>query len=71
MPTWVPNSTNMSQKSMSSRQRQVKFSQPLALAIAASIILATTWANAGEYLNGIKWKEPGIVTPGKTDSAPP
>jgi hypothetical protein len=61
----------MSQKSMSSRQRQVKFSQPLALAIAASIILATTWANAGEYLNGIKWKEPGIVTPGKTDSAPP
>jgi len=61
----------MSQTSMSSWQRQIKFSHPLALAIAASILLTTASTNAGEYLNGIKWKEPGIVTPGKTDSAPP
>ncbi len=56
---------------MSFRQRNLNFLHRLSLVIAASIILTTTPANAGEYLNGIKWKEPGVVTPGKTDSAAP
>ena len=61
----------MSQTSMSFRQRKLKFTKRLSLVIASSIILTTTPASAGEYLNGIKWKEPGVVTPGKTDSAAP
>ncbi len=28
-------------------------------------------ASAQEYLNGIKWTEPAVITPGATDSAPP
>jgi hypothetical protein len=46
------------------------------------MILATSWASswvsfstslvdAQEYLTGIEWPEPAIVTPGKTDAAPP
>lgn len=40
----------------------------VALALASSVTSAS-WAQ--EYLNGIEWKEPAIVTPGATNSAPP
>ena len=30
-----------------------------------------TWSNGQEYLSGIKWPEPPIVKPGKTDADPP
>ena len=33
--------------------------------------LAVSTSNAAEYLNGIKWKSPAIVTPGQTDAMPP
>ena len=56
---------------MSSRQHHLKFTLRLSIVIASSIFFTTAPASAGEYLNGIKWKEPGVVTPGKTDSAPP
>lgn len=39
------------------------------LALVAGTISAQ--ANAEEYLNGIKWEPPAIVTPGKTDADPP
>lgn len=61
----------MSQTSMSSQQRHFQLPLRLSLFISAGILLATASANAGEYLNGIKWKAPEVVTPGKTDSAPP
>src|SRR6188474_2719802 len=32
---------------------------------------ATPSAHAQEYLTGIEWPEPPIITPGKTDSEPP
>ncbi len=42
----------------------------LLLAITVMLILATTSA-AVEYLNGIRWEQPPIVTPGATDREPP
>lgn len=33
--------------------------------------LPTRFAQADEYLTGIKWQQPPIVTPGKTNDAPP
>ena len=41
------------------------------LAAAASLMVAAVPALAGEYLNGIKWDEPAVVTPGKTNADPP
>ena len=43
----------------------------LTLVVTAGIPASNTSVDAGEYLNGIKWKEPAVVTPGKTDAAPP
>ncbi len=34
-------------------------------------LVAASSALAGEYLNGIKWAQPAIVTPGATDADPP
>jgi hypothetical protein len=39
-----------------------------------AVLTASAGANPGvaqEYLNGIEWKEPAIVTPGSTNSDPP
>ncbi len=45
------------------------------LSAMASLAFATantnTKLNAQEYLNGIEWPKPAIVTPGETDDAPP
>ena len=39
----------------------------LALSIAATVV---TPAAAEEYLNGIEWKEPAVVTPGENGGPP-
>jgi hypothetical protein len=45
------------------------------LASIASAFAATLTSGASvdaqEYLNGIEWKQPAVVTPGKTDDGPP
>lgn len=41
------------------------------LALIGLCLLPAFTASAVEYLNGIKWQEPAIVTPGKTDADPP
>jgi Domain of Unknown Function (DUF1080) len=41
------------------------------LTTALLIFTAAGSASAQEYLNGIEWKKPEIVTPGVTNSAPP
>ncbi|MBM3967067.1 MAG: DUF1080 domain-containing protein, partial [Planctomycetes bacterium] len=40
------------------------------MAIAGGL-LATAPTQAQEYLNGIEWKAPAVVTPGKTNDAAP
>lgn len=42
-----------------------------ALTAALVVFAAASSASAQEYLNGIEWKKPDIVTPGVTNSAPP
>jgi hypothetical protein len=42
-----------------------------AFSIATASLLAPQSADAQEYLNGIEWKPPALVTPGKTNDAPP
>lgn len=37
----------------------------------ASLVFGAGFATADEYLNGIKWVAPPIVSPGETNSAPP
>ena len=39
-------------------------------AAALALVLALGHAAADEYLNGIEWKEPAIITPGTNGSAP-
>ncbi len=39
-------------------------------ALVLALVLALGHAVADEYLNGIEWKEPAIVTPGTNGSAP-
>ncbi len=41
------------------------------LLAAASSVITVTSTSAEEYLNGIKWPEPPIVTPGATNAEPP
>ncbi len=41
------------------------------LMMAGAMIATTDCLAQGEYLSGIKWPEPPIVTPGKTDADPP
>ncbi len=41
------------------------------VAAAGVVLLAASSGMAEEYLNGIKWKEPPVVTPGKTNADPP
>jgi hypothetical protein len=42
------------------------------LATALMLVLTTlTHATAEEYLSGIEWLEPAIITPGETDNDPP
>ncbi|MGV3484825.1 MAG: 3-keto-disaccharide hydrolase [Planctomycetaceae bacterium] len=43
----------------------------LSLASVAWLGLTSTAANAQEYLNGVEWKRPEIVTPGEDNTAPP
>ena len=48
----------------------MRFTQSFILAaIACTLIPADSIA--GEYLNGIKWDEPAVVTPGEAPGAPP
>jgi hypothetical protein len=44
---------------------------PVAAALVGLALAAVRGAQAQEYLSGIKWKEPPIVTPGKTAADPP
>ncbi|XZE34791.1 3-keto-disaccharide hydrolase [Pirellulaceae bacterium SH501] len=39
--------------------------------LVASLLASSSAASAQEYLNGIEWKEPPIVTPGPTNDLPP
>ena len=40
-------------------------------ALLSFLVTITNVGSAAEYLNGIKWTAPAIVTPGKTDDQPP
>jgi hypothetical protein len=40
-------------------------------ALGLMMALSTSTTHAAEYLNGIKWTPPAIVTPGQTDAQPP
>jgi hypothetical protein len=42
-----------------------------ALFLVGTLTAATDCCAQGEYLSGIKWPEPPITTPGKTDADPP
>lgn len=44
---------------------------PVAAVLAGLALTAVPLARAQEYLSGIKWKEPKVVTPGKTAADPP
>lgn len=39
--------------------------------VLPALLLCSIPASAAEYLNGITWEAPPIVTPGETDDAPP
>ncbi len=41
------------------------------LAASACMVMASTAALAEEYLNGIEWQAPPVVTPGETNADPP
>ena len=45
--------------------------QCLAGAALVATAISCAAAQAGEYLNGITWKKPAIVTPGATAADPP
>lgn len=47
------------------------FAMTLIFVGATTVATSVSVAETGEYLSGIKWPEPPIVTPGKTDSDPP
>jgi hypothetical protein len=47
------------------------FVRQFCVAIVLGTLLVASTGKAQEYLTGIKWPEPPIVTPGKTDSDPP
>ncbi len=42
-----------------------------ALSVLGAAVLLSNVSSAEEYLNGIKWEPPAIVTPGETDDQPP
>ena len=56
---------------MSSFRSSVVSSSCIALGIALASWNNMPIANSQEYLNGIEWKEPAVVTPGMTNDAPP
>ncbi len=41
------------------------------LTMITTVVVSMTFAQAEEYLNGIKWEKPPIVSPGATDRDPP
>ena len=41
------------------------------LIVSGMMIVAPSCRAQGEYLSGIKWPEPAIITPGKTAADPP
>lgn len=43
----------------------------LTIVLVGSVLGAANSGLAQEYLNGMKWKEPTVVTPGKTSADPP
>ena len=43
----------------------------MTLAVSTCLLAPGKTAWAEEYLNGIEWQAPPIVTPGRTDSDPP
>jgi hypothetical protein len=44
---------------------------PIGALIVGMVLTANHCAEAQEYLSGMKWKEPPVVTPGKTNADPP
>ncbi len=44
---------------------------PCLLASCALVVVGALGVRADEYLSGIQWNEPKVVTPGKTPGAPP
>lgn len=54
--------------------RSVTFRNLLRCTLGCAVALASfssPMASAQEYLNGIEWKQPPLVTPGKSNDAPP
>jgi hypothetical protein len=47
------------------------FTKLLAACGLVFLLLTSAYAREGEYLTGIEWQEPPIVTPGKTNADPP
>jgi len=43
----------------------------LSVVAACSLVFSVSGARAEEYLNGIKWSEPPVVTPGESGAQPP
>ena len=41
------------------------------LSTLAAVFVTHGWATAEEYLSGIQWQEPAVITPGESDSTPP
>lgn len=54
-----------------SLKRFARSASPVMLCVWASSLWFAADASAQEYLNGIKWEKPPIVTPGATNSDPP
>ncbi|HBJ35220.1 MAG TPA: DUF1080 domain-containing protein [Planctomycetaceae bacterium] len=52
-------------------KRLARFVSPVMLGVCFSSLGIPADASAQEYLNGIKWEKPPIVTPGATNSDPP
>ena len=61
----------MSQTPTHFQRWNLNFASWIHFAAAGSLMIAAVPARAGEYLNGIKWDEPAVVTPGKTNADPP
>ena len=49
------------------------FKTPALFRLSLLLLLACVWpqVQAGEYLNGVTWKAPAIITPGTTNDKPP
>jgi len=60
------------QGSQLGKQRDISKKFPLGFLFAGLLSVGTASTAVGqEYLNGIEWKQPPLVTPGKSNDAPP